>query len=325
MSHPHGQILSLAALISDAAKVVEAHYESSAQPDVPSLDDTDPHTLDERSSKESRTAIQIIEGACAQLSATVARLSHTIVNFYEPNCLNVALTFKTPDVLQENQRSTLITRISPKALSGALDSVLSFLGTSSQMVPLFAISEVVSEISPCSLPKRIPSSSSSSRTYLDVSSKQRMRFGQRSVQRLFPRTGFNSNLWTSSQGLLFRDAISTNNYKHDWPDADSIKILSNVQKAMAPHSRVLVQEYILQHANRLPAVQSIFTQAPEPMLPNFGAGRIRQYNLDLDMMAAVNSQERRLPEFVKLGEAAGLKFVKLWDFGGTGLVEYQLP
>lgn len=80
MSHTHGQILSLAALISDAAKVVEAHYASSDQPYVPSLDDTDPHPLDERSSKELRTAIQIIEGACAQLSATVARPNHTIVN-----------------------------------------------------------------------------------------------------------------------------------------------------------------------------------------------------------------------------------------------------
>ena len=29
---------------------------------------------------------------------------------------------------------------------------------------------------------------------------------------------------------------------HDWPDADSIKILSNVKKAMAPHSRVLVRK-----------------------------------------------------------------------------------
>ena len=29
---------------------------------------------------------------------------------------------------------------------------------------------------------------------------------------------------------------------HDWPDADCIKILSGVKKAMAPHSRVLVRK-----------------------------------------------------------------------------------
>ena len=29
---------------------------------------------------------------------------------------------------------------------------------------------------------------------------------------------------------------------HDWPDADCVKILSGVKKAMAPHSRVLVRK-----------------------------------------------------------------------------------
>ena len=42
------------------------------------------------------------------------------------------------------------------------------------------------------------------------------------------------------------------------------------------------------------------------------------------MMTLLNSEERRLPQFIKLGEAAGLKFVKLWDLGEMGLVEYRL-
>ena len=85
------------------------------------------------------------------------------------------------------------------------------------------------------------------------------------------------------------------------------------------------EEYILQSANRVPEEEAPIKQAPEPLLPNYGAGRIRQYNLDIDMMAMLNSQERRLPDFIGLGEAAGLEFVKLWDFGETGLVEYRLP
>ena len=84
-------------------------------------------------------------------------------------------------------------------------------------------------------------------------------------------------------------------------------------------------EYILQHANRVPEGQSNFNQAPEPLLPNYGAGRIRQYNLDMDIMAMLNSEERQLDDFVRLGEGAGLKFEKLWDFGEMGLVEYRLP
>ena len=116
---------------------------------------------------------------------------------------------------------------------------------------------------------------------------------------------------------------------------------------MAPHSCVLVRkshsnfvcttlgkknsnfvhpdEYILQPANRVPEENAPHRQAPEPLLPNYGAGRIRQYNLDIHMMAMLNSQERRLPHFIRLGEAAGLEFVKLWDLGEMSLIEYRLP
>jgi len=133
---------------------------------------------------------------------------------------------------------------------------------------------------------------------------------------------------------------------HDWPDDDSIKILSGVRKAMAPHSRVLVRkshsnfvcttsekgsillhpdEYIIQPANRVAEEKAPVKQAPEPLLPNYGAGRIRQYNGDIHMMAMLNSAERRLPQFIGLGDASGLEFVKLWDLGEMSLVEYKLP
>jgi hypothetical protein len=84
-------------------------------------------------------------------------------------------------------------------------------------------------------------------------------------------------------------------------------------------------EYILQPASRVPEEKALTKQAPEPLLPNYGVGRIRQYNLDVDMMTMLNSEERRLSDFIRLGDAAGLEFVKLWDFGETGLVEYKLP
>ena len=81
MALRRGQISALAKLISDATKVVESHYVKSSKPYVPSLDDTEPHPLDgQPAAKELRTAVQTIEGACAQLSATVARPSHTIIN-----------------------------------------------------------------------------------------------------------------------------------------------------------------------------------------------------------------------------------------------------
>jgi len=65
MAVRHGQISALAKLISDASKVVESYYRKSSKPYVPSLDDTEPHPLDEQlAAKESRTTVQTIEGAC---------------------------------------------------------------------------------------------------------------------------------------------------------------------------------------------------------------------------------------------------------------------
>ena len=81
MAVRRGQVSALVKLISDASKIVEAHYVKSSKPYVPSLDDTEPHPLDKQlAEKELRTAVQTIEGACAQLSVTVARPNHTILN-----------------------------------------------------------------------------------------------------------------------------------------------------------------------------------------------------------------------------------------------------
>jgi hypothetical protein len=74
------QLSELVALISNATKVVEAEFAKSENPKIPSLDDTTTHPFDDRSSMEMKEAVRIIEGACAQLCATVARPSHTILN-----------------------------------------------------------------------------------------------------------------------------------------------------------------------------------------------------------------------------------------------------
>lgn len=57
---------------------------------------------------------------------------------------------------------------------------------------------------------------------------------------------------------------------------------------------------MLQHVSHADNT-SVIPEAPEPLLPNYGEGRIRQYYLDLDMMVMLNAKERTLDEFVKLG------------------------
>ncbi|KAF9544584.1 S-adenosyl-L-methionine-dependent methyltransferase [Agrocybe pediades] len=449
MSSQHGQVVALAAIIADAAKIVEAHYAKSSKPYVPSLDDTEPHLYDEMLNAELRTAIQTIEGACAQLSATVARPNHTIVNklmnFYEPVCLNVAITFKIPDILQEKPSGMHISeigkrtgieerkvgrilrllatkhvfrevsenvfannRLSIQLLSSNPLSSLGLHFTDECMKSNVLLSDVLAD-------KEWGHSYATNQTafnkyanypdpvfvYFEKDQECGAALGERfglgmigwgaaceaqavihefpwnelgegasvcdvgggvgnitlQLAKAYPKlqlvlqdlpatiTQARNEVWPAQcpeaiaeNRITFEpidffagspvsgcDVYYMKNIIHDWPDADCIKILSNIRDAMGPNSRILVQEYILQHANRVPDSESAFVQAPAPMLPNYGAGRIRQYNLDLDMMTMLNSEERRLPEFVKLGEAAGLKFEKLWDFGETGLVEYRLP
>ena len=59
-------------------------------------------------------------------------------------------------------------------------------------------------------------------------------------------------------------------------------------------------------------------QAPIPLLPNFGAGRVQTHYLD---MAIFNAEERTLEDYVELVEVSGFNLIKVWDLGETSLLE----
>ncbi|KAJ7127080.1 S-adenosyl-L-methionine-dependent methyltransferase [Mycena epipterygia] len=109
---------------------------------------------------------------------------------------------------------------------------------------------------------------------------------------------------------------------HDWPAAECERILNNIRKAVKPTSRVFIHELVLQHVVSDGISDSQFEKAPEPLLPNFGAGRFRLYAQDINMLSVLNSQERTLPQFIDIGARSGFEFVKLWDLGEVGLMEF---
>ncbi|PBK60856.1 S-adenosyl-L-methionine-dependent methyltransferase [Armillaria solidipes] len=116
------------------------------------------------------------------------------------------------------------------------------------------------------------------------------------------------------------------NILHNWPDKECKKILQGVGNVMSADSRLLICDYIIQHANRDKTTpQSIGAKpAPEPLLPNYGAGCMTQYNIDVEMMCLCNSQERSLDHFVELGKEAGLRFVRVWDAREASIFEFCL-
>ncbi|KAK0214389.1 O-methyltransferase-domain-containing protein [Armillaria fumosa] len=111
---------------------------------------------------------------------------------------------------------------------------------------------------------------------------------------------------------------------HNWPDKECKMILTGVKNAMTQRSRLLIHEHLLQHANRENTLAPGLKAAPHPLLPNYGAGRIRLYNLDLAVMCLFNGQERRLDQIVELCRESGLNVLRVWDLGETSAVEFCL-
>ncbi|KAK7453204.1 hypothetical protein VKT23_011884 [Stygiomarasmius scandens] len=106
---------------------------------------------------------------------------------------------------------------------------------------------------------------------------------------------------------------------HDWAGDAPVTILSNVRKAMKSTSKLLIHEFVPQYI-----VREKSSKAPEPLLPNYGAASRRLYFQDLNMMQQFNSKERTLEEFIEMGNKAGFEFVKLWDGGEAGILEFNL-
>ncbi|KIJ64096.1 hypothetical protein HYDPIDRAFT_168169 [Hydnomerulius pinastri MD-312] len=110
-----------------------------------------------------------------------------------------------------------------------------------------------------------------------------------------------------------KDVYYLRNVLHDWPDAQAAVILRNVRDAMESNSRLLIHDYVLASTSRkTPEVLSGAEIAPEPMLPNFGAGNGRMYQQDLNMWIVHNAKERSLADLTKLGSAVGLRLVKVY-------------
>ncbi|KIJ04711.1 hypothetical protein PAXINDRAFT_159279, partial [Paxillus involutus ATCC 200175] len=121
------------------------------------------------------------------------------------------------------------------------------------------------------------------------------------------------------------DVYYLRNIIHDWPDAEAAIILRNVRNSMEPHSRLLIHDYVLTTANRKPTADYMGADvAPEPMLPNFGAGNSRMYQQDLNMWFIHNAKERTLDDSITLGSAAGLWLEKVYDLAESAVLEFRV-
>lgn len=87
------------------------------------------------------------------------------------------------------------------------------------------------------------------------------------------------------------DAYLLMNIIHDWPDAESVKILSGIRRDMPAHARVLIIETIVPPT----------------------AGPHLSKELDVAMMAWTGGMERTRDEYEALAEKAGLRLKRVVD------------
>ncbi|KAI5479077.1 S-adenosyl-L-methionine-dependent methyltransferase [Pseudohyphozyma bogoriensis] len=100
---------------------------------------------------------------------------------------------------------------------------------------------------------------------------------------------------------------------HDWPDKEATTILTHLAAAASPSSKLVLLEHIM---------TPLFWpdgKAPKELyslLPSLGS--VLPYNLDLQMMTALNAQERTLDQYKALAMASGWKLENVYREGKGG-------
>ncbi|KII94521.1 hypothetical protein PLICRDRAFT_182358 [Plicaturopsis crispa FD-325 SS-3] len=113
---------------------------------------------------------------------------------------------------------------------------------------------------------------------------------------------------------------------HDWADDDALLILNGVRKVMSQDTRLFIQDIVLPHVYQddTTSTQQFTEKAPPPLLPNYGAGNMRVYSMDIGMLGLLNGRERTLEEWTSLASRAGLKLRKATDLTEVWLMEFVL-
>jgi len=116
---------------------------------------------------------------------------------------------------------------------------------------------------------------------------------------------------------------------HDWADEWCIKILKHLRANASPQTKLIISDIVIKYACRIPPGDGEYTgipgalpaPAPKPLLANFGRGMGRGYTLDYIMMVSLNSQERTIGEFIKLGQESGWQLTRV-NTPGDGLHDH---
>ncbi|KAF9052593.1 S-adenosyl-L-methionine-dependent methyltransferase [Rhodocollybia butyracea] len=108
------------------------------------------------------------------------------------------------------------------------------------------------------------------------------------------------------------------------PESHCLKILQNVRKAMKATSKLIIDDIVLRNPVRSSTSEheQALDHAPEPLLLNWGAARVRANYTDMNMMNLLDGKVRTLSELIEICKKCNLKFTKLYPAGEIDLVEF---
>ncbi|KAI0090303.1 S-adenosyl-L-methionine-dependent methyltransferase [Irpex rosettiformis] len=134
MSQEVSQLLSL---ITSSVKAIEDEFAASGVSAIPSLNSTDTHPLDLKPLKPVRDQLRILEGACAQLCATLAPPVCTVTDrvsnaIFDRTCLEVVVSCKIADLLKDKPDGMHIDQLGKAAgiEPGKSEQIMRYLATS---------------------------------------------------------------------------------------------------------------------------------------------------------------------------------------------------
>jgi len=112
---------------------------------------------------------------------------------------------------------------------------------------------------------------------------------------------------------------------HDWSDNYAEKILLHLRKAATADTKLLLIDCIMPYACHDPTIDdkdaapgSAPREAPEPLLPNYGAANEMEYTTDFTMLVFFNAQERTYLHLAKLLKQTGWKIARVVRDGVDG-------
>jgi hypothetical protein len=153
-------------------------------------------------------------------------------------------------------------------------------------------------------------------------------FGRRRTLKPSQMAGFSSCLTTSLRPIPSKEpmftgsdtfcefalstviTIRTNQFiSHDWSDEYCVKILSSIRESMAPNSRILICDQVMNTTLGCPELPA----APPPLPANYGYHTRYSHQRDLTMMAIINGIERTPDMFRDIAMRSGLVMNKIWE------------